>query len=143
MQKIDAFEGDYFFLSNFFPSQLRFNGWVLPTVEHGFAALKATTAHDREYVLSQKSPGAAKRAGRTIKLREDWEEIKIPAMELLVWSKFSQDKILRDLLVETGDAELVEGNYWGDTVWGVCNGKGSNYLGKILMRTRFFVSVTR
>jgi predicted NAD-dependent protein-ADP-ribosyltransferase YbiA (DUF1768 family) len=39
-------------------------------------------------------------------------------------------------LLETGDAELVEGNWWDDTFWGVCNGVGQNNLGKILMDTR-------
>jgi hypothetical protein len=43
---------------------------------------------------------------------------------------------LRDQLIATGDAELIEGNTWNDTFWGVCNGKGSNFLGKALMDIR-------
>ena len=30
----------------------------------------------------------------------------------------------------------IEGNTWNDTFWGVCNGQGQNWLGKILMLVR-------
>jgi predicted NAD-dependent protein-ADP-ribosyltransferase YbiA (DUF1768 family) len=53
-----------------------------------------------------------------------------------VKDKFSRNPELRVKLLNTGDLQLVEGNYWGDTFWGVCNGKGENHLGKILMRVR-------
>ena len=54
----------------------------------------------------------------------------------IVKDKFSRNPELRVKLLNTGDIELIEGNYWGDTFWGVCNGKGENHLGKILMRVR-------
>lgn len=56
-------------------------------------------------------------------------------MENLIHQKFSQEP-LRSQLLNTGEEELVEGNTWGDTYWGICNGKGQNNLGKILMKVR-------
>jgi hypothetical protein len=81
------------------------------------------------------SPGLAKRVGRTLELREDWEQVKEAIMELLLWEKF-KDEPLRTQLLETGTASLVEGNYWGDRYWGVCRGEGKNRLGVLLMRVR-------
>ena len=70
-------------------------------------------------------------------LRPAWDDIKLNVMRDLVWRKFSEDPELRAKLLATGDAELVEGNAWGDTFWGVDqSGKGENHLGKILMETR-------
>jgi predicted NAD-dependent protein-ADP-ribosyltransferase YbiA (DUF1768 family) len=57
-------------------------------------------------------------------------------MEGLVRQKFSKDPVLRQRLLDTGDQDLVEGNTWGDTFWGVCRGQGSNWLGRILMDVR-------
>lgn len=68
-------------------------------------------------------------------LRPDWEYIRVDVMTELVRKKFSQEP-LRSQLIATGDAELIEGNWWNDTFWGVCNGVGENNLGKILMKVR-------
>ena len=57
-------------------------------------------------------------------------------MYSLVWEKFSTHEHLRNLLLETGDQELIEGNTWGDTYWGTCNGVGENHFGKFLMNIR-------
>ena len=54
----------------------------------------------------------------------------------IVRSKFKQNKDLAKKLIETGDAYLEEGNWWGDKIWGVCNGEGENRFGKILMQVR-------
>ena len=81
------------------------------------------------------TPGQAKRAGNKLVLRPDWEQIKIIVMTDLCRIKF-QDPHMRKLLLDTGDAELIEGNWWNDTFWGVCNGIGQNHLGKILMAIR-------
>ena len=79
--------------------------------------------------------GKAKKAGREIICRSDWKEIKDSVMELALRIKF-QNKVLCEKLLNTGNSELVEGNWWGDTYWGVCEGKGENRLGKILMKIR-------
>ena len=73
-------------------------------------------------------------------MRADWEVIKVDMMFNLVYDKFSKNPYLRDLLLLTKDFELEEGNNWGDTFWGVCDGVGENHLGKILMDVRTYLS---
>ena len=81
-------------------------------------------------------PSDAKRLGRHVPLREDWNSIKEQIMYEICKAKFTQNPDLAEKLLETGDAELIEGNWWHDTTWGMCNGEGQNLLGKILMRVR-------
>lgn len=83
------------------------------------------------------TPTQAKRIGRRIELRSDWEDIKIKVMYLVVREKFKQNEELQTLLLDTGDTYLEEGNNWNDRTWGVVNGIGTNYLGKILMKVRY------
>jgi len=137
-EKIDDFRGDYFFLSNFCPSPFVFCDVKYETVEHAFQALKATNQKDHDLVKNSKNPSEAKRYGRNIKLRDDWEEVKDDIMYDLVKAKFLQNPGQAKMLTETGNAELVEGNTWGDTHFGVCSktGVGENVLGKILMDVR-------
>lgn len=132
---ITHFRGKYFFLSNFYPSPVEHLGKVFPTVEHAYQASKHIDPVWQEQVRCAPSPGKAKRLGRDVKLRANWEENKLNVMTRLVRKKF-KDPALRVLLLETGSQELIETNYWNDTFWGVCNGVGSNHLGNILMRRR-------
>lgn len=129
---IDSFTGEYRFLSNFWWSTLYGRR---STVEHWFQAAKANSPEDIDYVLSAATPGSAKGRGRRIALRPDWEEVKLRHMELILREKFSDRELARKL-VDTGDAELIEGNTWGDTYWGMCNDVGENHLGRLLMRVR-------
>jgi len=62
--------------------------------------------------------------------------VKVKLMFELVLEKFKQNPELKQKLLETGNQELIEGNTWNDTFWGVCNGQGQNWLGKILMLVR-------
>ena len=78
----------------------------------------------------------AKIFGKKVKLRDDWEDVKKYWMLNVVYAKFSQNVELREMLLETEDAYLEEGNTWGDTYWGTVNGIGENNLGKILMGVR-------
>ena len=73
-----------------------------------------------------------------VNLRPDWEDVKVQVMEDIVRAKFTQNPYLGDWLFNTGDSELIEGNNWGDTTWGVDikTKKGKNLLGKILMKIR-------
>ena len=82
------------------------------------------------------NPSEAKRTGRKVKLRPDWEDVKINEMRNIVRAKFSQNPELAEKLIQTGDAHLEEGNTWGDRTWGTVNGSGQNLLGKILMEIR-------
>lgn len=135
---ISGFFKEYRFLSNFWPAKVyrNENELVYNSVEHAYQAAKATTYKDREWIALATRPGLAKKRGRTIVIRSNWEACKLQVMEFFVRQKFTKHTDLKKLLLETGDAELIEANTWGDTFWGRCNGIGENHLGKILMKVR-------
>lgn len=87
------------------------------------------------------NPSEAKKYGRRCKLRLDWEDEKIKVMEDIVFNKFQSNDVLKEKLLDTGDALLIEGNDWNDKFWGVCNGEGENHLGKILMNVRTMLRI--
>jgi ribA/ribD-fused uncharacterized protein len=133
---ISEFKGEYRFLSNFWPCQIYYEGMVYQSVEHAYQAAKTTNVYVRRQIADMPKPSMAKRLGKTIPLRDDWENVKFHVMLSLVYYKFAFNKELREKLLATGTEELQEGNTWGDTFWGVCNGVGENKLGKILMLVR-------
>jgi ribA/ribD-fused uncharacterized protein len=139
MTTISDFHGDNFFLSNFFPCQVIFQGETYPTVEHAFQAAKTLDQEQRQSILQAATTAQAKELGRNVTMRQDWEQIKFDIMLELLKQKFSRVD-LRKSLLKTGDAELIEGNTWGDEVWGcvLINNKwiGKNHLGKLLMQVR-------
>lgn len=137
MSSITEFKGGYRFLSNFYPCVIKgVGGMVFNSVEHGFQAAKTLDVDSQVKIWQAATPGDAKRLGRRVTLRQDWELIKLAVMLDLVRQKFAEPTLRRQLLA-TLDAELVEGNWWNDTFWGVCRGKGENHLGKILMQVRY------
>ena len=133
--RIDEFAGDYFFLSNYSPSALSRHGITFPTVEHAYAAAKTTDAAAQRRIAAAASAGDAKRLGRKVTLRRDWDRVRVGVMRELLELKFA-DPQLAAQLVATGDAHLVEGNDWGDRFWGECDGDGANMLGRLLMELR-------
>lgn len=133
---ITEFSGQYRFLSNFWSAPVTLDNVVYPTVEHAYQAAKSLDLDYRERVRLASTPGKAKRLGRTAALRSNWNVIRVDIMKALVFDKFHQNTELRSLLLNTDQRELIEGNYWGDTFWGVCRGQGLNVLGKILMEVR-------
>jgi N-glycosidase YbiA len=133
---IDSFQGEYRFLSNFWPAEVVFEGITYPTAEHAYQAAKSLDPIDRQRIAVSPTPAEAKRAGRALKPREDWETAKFDVMERVVRDKFTRHADLRTQLLTTGDAQLIEGNTWGDRVWGVYQGEGENRLGLILMKVR-------
>lgn len=132
---IDRFVGEYAFLSNFFEIPAYYSGILYQNSEAAFQAQKTLDPKEREK-FSTMNPSEAKRAGRDVVLRDDWEHVKDGIMFDIVLSKFVSNPVLKKLLLDTGDEELIEGNTWNDTYWGVYNGKGQNHLGKILMKVR-------
>jgi len=140
--KIYFFKDEFEFLSNFYPTPFIWKNRTWPTVEHAFQASKSRNSYYEEIIRKAKSPATAKKIGKRVVLREDWEEIKVLLMTELVLLKFEQNLDLRNRLLDTGLAELVEGNYWHDNFWGDCfcskckNVKGQNMLGIILMEVR-------
>ena len=135
---IDTFRGDFGFLSNFHEASIWIDGRRYPSVEHAYQAFKFgpwAEGNGHDLVLKAKRPGEAKKLGYSAQLPKDWEQTKVALMKRLVKEKF-KNPLLRAMLVATENAELVEGNTWNDTFWGVCRGKGQNWLGKILMEVR-------
>ena len=142
---INSFRGEYYFLSNFhILTNPIVYGWIVaPTSEHFFCALKTTEVHLREWILQASSPAKAKSRGRAVVLRPDWKTgFDKTAMHLALILKFSANDDLRSLLINTGDKQLIEGNWWHDNYWGNCECircstiQGQNNLGILLTQVR-------
>jgi ribA/ribD-fused uncharacterized protein len=130
---IEKFSGPHRFLSNFYPCTIIYGGITYPSVENAYQACKSDDLVVRG-IFGKISAKEAKRLGRNIVMSIYFEGRKLELMEQLLWQKFSYPP-LKELLLNTGDEELVEGNDWGDRFWGV-DGNGENHLGKILMKIR-------
>ena len=153
------FRGEHRYLSNFEHSPIEYRGAHWPTVEHAYQAMKSEVPDEQVQIRRANSPGEAKRMGRLVILRPDWEEVKVQIMRELLWQKFSPKTHLREKLLGTGLQTLIEGNNWGDTYWGATprqknvvpsppeciwaydveidkNLVGYNKLGQLLMATR-------
>jgi ribA/ribD-fused uncharacterized protein len=134
---IERFRGPYGFLSNFHPAIVSWGGAEYPTSEHLYQAMKARSDGEREWVRTAPTPSAAKMRGRTLLTAPGWAERRVGAMREVLREKFGQHPDLAAALAATGDAELVEGNEWGDRFWGKSpDGEGDNWLGKLLMELR-------
>lgn len=140
MTTINSFKGEYAFLSNFFhlaSTPIRCDmGVVYSTVEHAFQAQKSLDVADRNAIALAGAPGKAKRMGRAVKLRDGWAVIRNDVMWDCLKQKFADEELAK-LLLATGESQLIEGNTWGDTFWGVDTKRGgANMLGKMLMKLR-------
>ena len=138
MKNIDRFFGEYRFLSNFWPVVVMFEGTAYPSTEHAYQAAKTLDLDERERIRNATTPGIAKKLGKKVTIRADWEAVKVAVMRQLIQAKFNPmfHSDLCQQLLATGDAELIEGNTWGDKIWGVCKGEGQNLLGVLLMQQR-------
>lgn len=130
---INEFRGKYYFLSNFYESPVTWNELTYLNNEAAFQSAK--TFSDRE-CFTNLDPSSAKKLGRKVQLRNDWESVKDDVMYEICKAKFSQSVELKNRLLATGNEYLEEGNTWGDKIWGTVNGIGENRLGNILMRVR-------
>jgi ribA/ribD-fused uncharacterized protein len=142
---ITSFTGKHFFLSNFYPVRVTYEGRVYPTAEHAYVAAKTTDEKVREHISMIPTPGEVKRFGRTMELRHKWDHIKIREMKAILENKFSivrSDVGCYGMLRSTAPSILIEGNAWGDTFWGQSPvGKGRNELGKLLMAIRDDITI--
>ncbi len=160
----------YFEFSNFYEgAPFESDGVYWPTVEHYFQAIKFDNPEYRELIRSANTPNKAfilgsqkKRGGYAahwtlnkqdarllndlidqhahVQIRADWDAHRITAMEKALLAKFSQNRTLRSVLLETGDVEIVEDSP-RDWFWGCGkDGKGENMLGKLLMKVRSHLS---
>lgn len=114
---IDRFTDEYFFLSNFFESKVTYEGITYLNNEAAFQSMKTLDENERR-TFAELEPDAAKKAGRKISLRSDWEDVKTELMYEICKAKFTQNNDLAEKLLATGDEELVEGNNWNDKIWG-------------------------
>jgi len=135
--EVMTFRGKYAFLSNMYEVNFEWDGRRYHNSEAAFQSAKSLDASQRD-LFSDMNGVTAKRAGKKVQLRPDWERVKDNIMEEVVRAKFSQNPQLAKMLIDTGDMELQEGNRWHDTYWGVdvVSGKGENHLGIILMKIR-------
>lgn len=149
--RIEEFQGEYRFLSNFWPSEFRFafNDYgyhddgveTFKTLEHFYQGMKVLPDKDLFHeIVDCYSPGKVKRLSRKFDMAHhpmDWDSIKVPIMRMGIRMKFNIPE-LREQLLATGDAYLQEGNRWGDTFWGfdINKQQGKNVLGHLLMEER-------
>jgi hypothetical protein len=134
---IKEFQKENRWLSNFVPCTIILEGKIYSSVEHAYMSAKCTDQEWKLFCQKTKKPGQVKKASRGIKLRSNWEEIKIDIMKECLKQKYNQEPY-KTKLKETGDQFIQEGNWWNDKFWGVClkTGKGKNILGKLIMEIR-------
>jgi hypothetical protein len=139
---IDSFSCKNFYLCNFFKTPITYKSRIWPSAEHIFQASKSLNEAVRELIRIANTPGKVGALGRIINPRPDWDDIKNELMLEIVRLKFDQNIKIREKLINTGDAILINGNTWHDNYWGDCKCrkcqdiKGFNYLGLILMVVR-------
>jgi ribA/ribD-fused uncharacterized protein len=141
----EADKEKYGCFSNFYPGPFEIDGKSWPTTEHYFAAMKTHDESEQEAIRKAATPGDAKRMGRVVTLRPDWEGIKYDTMIDALTAKFGNDAKLKEVLLSTGDALIYEDSPY-DVVWGTGErggvGTGKNLLGKALMQVRTELSDT-
>ena len=137
MKAIDSFSGQYHWLSNFSSHGFYISGVWFKTNEHFYQAMKTLDEKERLQIIECDSPQCAKKLGKMCTIRDNWDKIKIEIMWIGLKNKFDQNPELKRYLLETGDIELIEGNWWNDRFFGQCPiGIGENHLGKLLMKLR-------
>jgi ribA/ribD-fused uncharacterized protein len=130
------FSDEYEFLSNFYRWPVFYRGITYVTSEHAYQAAKAIGQLEHDRIAQVSSPGKARKLGQDPTIRRpDWEHVKVDIMLAILRAKFRSGP-LRMKLLDTGDAHLEEGNHWGDKFWGTVDGKGENWLGRLLMQVR-------
>lgn len=134
--KVMEFHNEYYFLSNMYPCPIHVTidnkEYHFTCAEALYQGMKNTDYLDK---FENTDGYTAKRMGKRVQMREDWDEVKLAIMQDVVRLKFTQNPDLMKRLRATS-GELIEGNTWGDTYWGICHKIGENHLGKILMALR-------
>jgi ribA/ribD-fused uncharacterized protein len=137
-----ANENPYGAFSNLFPRPIAFEGRSYPTSEHAYQAGKARKPAVREWILNAPTPALAAMAAHGLYVWDvvpDWAQVKFDRMRAVLRAKFDQHADLRELLLSTGNARLVEAGSVNNAVnrlWGEVDGKGENMLGVMLMELR-------
>ena len=136
---IFGFFQEYRFLSNYHVCDVVYEGKIYPSSESAYQAAKTCDpVLQRAFQLME--PFEAKRAGKTVPLRDDWDWVRDDIMMDILVFKFVAHPVLTEKLLATGGLYLEETNDWRDIYWGVYNGIGENKLGKTLMAIRTALS---
>lgn len=139
--EIRGFRGSFGFLSNFYPCTVLFGGYRFTSAEAAFQSAKCYHLSD---IIAMQGMTAkeAKQKGRTVRMRNDWEQVKVQAMRAVLHAKFDGNPPLKAMLLQTEGYALIEDNFWHDNFWGDCSCEkcssmpGKNQLGKLLMELR-------
>ncbi|MDP2752112.1 MAG: NADAR family protein [Rhodocyclaceae bacterium] len=137
-----ANEKPYGVFSNLYKREIEFEGIYYPTAEHAYQAGKPRKNSVREWLLGAPSPALLAMAAHGLyswDICSDWSKIKFDRMKQVLRAKFTQHDDLRELLLSTDEARLVEAATVDNSVnrtWGEVNGKGKNMLGNLLMEVR-------
>lgn len=135
---ITHFKDEYSWLSNFEKVQIEFEGRLYPSVEHAYIAAKSEDQGWRELCTTTKyRAGDLKEISEEIELRDGWDDMQVFVMYDILKTKFIKNEY-RTKLLNTGDMELIHGNWWGDDYYGVDvnTDEGQNILGRLLMKIR-------
>jgi len=134
---IKEFKGEYRWLSNFYPVEIKWDNLIFPSVEHAYQSCKSLDGDWKALCSGNTTPGKIKRLSKSICLPNKWTTNKVKIMWNLLELKFYQEPF-KSLLLDTGNMRIQEGNLWGDTFWGVSldTGVGKNMLGIMIMQIR-------
>ena len=131
--------GDNGYLSNLHVCPVIFEGNRFPTAEHAYQFGKFKDKKTAEWAMRAPKPHLLCIVAHGLlpyDVVEGWTEQKVSRMRKILRAKFTQNTLLMDKLLSTGDAQLVE-NSKTDSFWGCGkNGKGQNTLGMLLMELR-------
>lgn len=134
-RRIAGFVGSYRWLSNYLPCPVTYEGRIYGSSEAAYHASKFPENERDEF--TKLDPDASKKLSRQKKVDQAWWDArKERVMREITIAKYAQNPALARKLLETGDRQLEELNWWGDKFWGTVQGEGKNVLGKILMEVR-------
>jgi ribA/ribD-fused uncharacterized protein len=138
------FRGELYYLSNFYPdSPFYFKKTKFKTSEHFFMTFKTLDKLEQSKIINAPTASAAKKLGKLVKLRPDWEDIKFNVMYMAIYLKFTQNTDILEKLLNIDDDLLIENNIHHDDVWGNClcpkhvDKNGQNYLGRLLKKLKY------
>jgi ribA/ribD-fused uncharacterized protein len=135
---IKEFKGEYGWLSNFASVKITLDGITYPSVEHAYMSAKSNDPEWKNFCSNpNNTAGQVKKHSKTIILKDGWDDIKLLVMEECLKQKFNQEPF-KGLLLATGQQHIQEGNWWGDSFWGVDlrTNQGENHLGELIMKIR-------
>jgi|RifCSPhighO2_12_1023870.scaffolds.fasta_scaffold02188_9 ribA/ribD-fused uncharacterized protein len=142
-----ASEKPYGVFSNLYRREIEFEGENFPTSEHAYQAGKARKPEVRKWLMDAPSPALLAMAAHGLyvwDINSDWSRIKFDRMKGVLMAKFTQHEDLKQLLLSTGTARLVESATVDNAVnrlWGEVRGIGKNRLGELLMEVRAELAV--